>query len=194
MAFPKRLIIALSGASGPIVGIRLLERMKALPAWETHLVLSEGARRTILEETGYTVADVEALATVVHAQEDIGASIASGTFKVAGMVVAPCSMKTLAGVAHGFSENLILRAADVTLKERRRLVLVPREMPLSLIHLRNMTAATEAGAILLPPMLSFYQQPKTVDGLIDHVVGKILDLFEIEMPGFYRWQESNEGQ
>ena len=194
MVFPKRLVVALSGASGVPLGVRLLEKMQAVPDWETHLVLSAGAKRTIHEETDLAVADVEALATRVYPEGDIGASIASGTFRTQGMVIVPCSMKTLAGVAHGFSENLLLRAADVTLKERRRLVLVAREMPLSLIHLRNMTAVTEAGAIVLPPMISFYQRPKTVDDMVDHVVGKILDIFEIEMPGYCRWKETNTQQ
>ena len=189
MASPRRLIVGMSGASGAQLGIRLLEKLQTVEGWETHLVLSNGARRTIHEETDRTVAEVEAMATVVHPQTDIGASIASGTFRTAGMVIVPCSMKTLAGVASGYSENLILRAADVVLKERRKLVLVAREMPLNLIHLRNMTAAVEAGAILLPPMVSFYQQPKTVEEITDHVVGKILDVFEIDMPGFRRWKE-----
>lgn len=194
MVFPKRLVVALSGASGVPLGVRLLEKMQAVPDWETHLVLSAGAKRTIHEETDFTVANVEALATRVYPEGDIGASIASGTFKTQGMVIVPCSMKTLAGVAHGFSENLLLRAADVTLKERRKLVLVAREMPLSLIHLRNMTAVTEAGAIVLPPMISFYHRPKLVDDVVDHVVGKILDLFGIEMPGYCRWKETNTQQ
>ena len=189
MASPRRLIVGMSGASGAQLGIRLLEKLQTVEGWETHLVLSNGARRTIHEETDRTVAEVEAMARVVHPQADIGASIASGTFRTAGMVIVPCSMKTLAGVANGFSENLILRAADVVLKERRKLVLVARETPLSLIHLRNMTSAVEAGAILLPPMISFYQQPKTVEEITDHVVGKILDVFEIDMPGFRRWKE-----
>lgn len=190
MVSSQRLVIAMSGASGAQLGIRLLEKVHAMPEWETHLVLSEGARRTIREETDSTVAQVEALASVVHPLADIGASIASGTYRTAGMVIVPCSMKVLAGVAHGYSENLLLRAADVTLKERRKLVLVAREMPLNLIHLRNMTAAAEAGAILLPPVVSFYNRPKTADDMIDHIVGKILNVFEIEMPGFYRWRES----
>lgn len=194
MASPKRLVVAMSGASGAQLGIRLLEKMQLLPEWETHLVLSSGAKRTIQEETDLTVAQVEKMACVAHPEADIGASIASGTFRTAGMVVVPCSMKTLAGVAHGFSENLILRAADVTLKERRKLVLAAREMPLNLIHLRNMTAAAEAGAILMPPMVSFYHRPKTVDQIVDHVVGKILDIFEIEMPGFNRWRETVEAE
>ena len=186
----KRLIVGISGASGAILGIEILAALRQLPEWETHLVLSSGARRTIALETRYTAAEVEALADVVHPVADIGASIASGTFRAAGMVVAPCSMKTLAGIANGFSENLLLRAADVTLKERRKLVLIPRETPLNLIHLRNMTAATEAGAILLPPMVAFYQKPQSTEEMTRHIVGKTLDLFDIEMPGFRRWGEA----
>jgi len=163
--------------------------MKQLAEWETHLVLSSGARRTIHLETSYSIEQVEALATAVHKLGDVGASIASGTFKTAGMVIVPCSMKTLAGVASGFSENLLLRAADVTLKERRTLVLVPRETPLSRIHLRNMMTASEAGAVILPPMVAYYNKPASVEEMTNHIVGKILDVFEIPMPGFYRWGE-----
>ena len=185
----KRLVVGISGASGAILGIEILAALRALSEWETHLILSPGARRTIPLETNYSAAEVEALADVVHPAADIGASIASGTFPTAGMVIAPCSMKTLAGIANGFSENLLLRAADVMLKERRRLVLVPRETPLNLIHLRNMTTATEAGAILVPPMIGFYQKPKNTEEMTRHITGKILDLFGIELPGFQRWGE-----
>jgi 4-hydroxy-3-polyprenylbenzoate decarboxylase len=185
----KRLVVGICGASGAILGIELLKRMKQLAEWETHLVLSSGARRTIHLETSYSIEQVEALATAVHKLGDVGASIASGTFKTAGMVIVPCSMKTLAGVASGFSENLLLRAADVTLKERRTLVLVPRETPLSRIHLRNMMTASEAGAVILPPMVAYYNKPASVEEMTNHIVGKILDVFEIPMPGFYRWGE-----
>jgi 4-hydroxy-3-polyprenylbenzoate decarboxylase len=185
----QRIVIGISGASGAILGIELLKTLRHLEGWETHLILSSGARRTIQLETTYTVAEVEQLADVVHPLGNIGASAASGTFRTAGMVIVPCSMKTLAGVAHGFSDNLLLRAADVTLKERRKLVLVPRETPFNLIHLRNMTSAAEAGAILLPPMLSFYQQPQSTEELVAHIAGKILSIFDIEHPGFQRWCE-----
>ena len=185
----KRLVVGISGASGAILGIELLRQMKQRKEWETHLLLTSGARRTIHLETSYTIEQVEALATTVHKLGDVGASIASGTFKTAGMVIVPCSMKTLAGVASGFSDNLLLRAADVTLKERRTLVLVPRETPLSRIHLRNMMTASEAGAVILPPMVAYYNKPASVEEMTNQIVGKILDVFEIPMPDFYRWGE-----
>ncbi len=185
----KRLVVGISGASGAILGIELLKKMQLFPEWETHLLLSSGARRTIQLETSYSIEQVEALATMVHRLGDVGASIASGTFKTAGMVIVPCSMKTLAGVASGFSENLLLRAADVTLKERRTLVLVPRETPLNRIHLRNLVTASDAGAVILPPVVAYYNKPSTVQEMTDHIVGKILDVFEIPMHGFCRWGE-----
>jgi len=185
----KRLVVGISGASGAILGIELLLQMRQQPEWETHLVVTSGARRTIQLETGYTIDQVESLATKVHKLSDVGASIASGSFKTAGMVVAPCSMRTLAGVANGFSENLLLRAADVTLKERRMLVLVPRETPLNRIHLRNMIAASDAGAVILPPVVAYYNKPATVQDMTNHIVGKILDVFDIPMPDFRRWGE-----
>jgi polyprenyl P-hydroxybenzoate/phenylacrylic acid decarboxylase-like protein len=180
----------MSGASGAILGVELLKALRAFPAWESHLVISGGARRTIEHETGMAVAEVEALATRSYPLEDIGASIASGTFKTQGMVIVPCSMKTLAGVATGYSDNLLLRAADVTLKERRNLVLVARETPLSPLHLRNMQAASDLGAILLPPVLTFYNHPFAIEDMTRHIVGKILDIFGLEMPRFQRWGES----
>lgn len=185
----KRMIVGLSGASGAPLGIELLKALRALPDWESHLVLSSGARRTIHLETDMSVEDVEALADRVYPIGDIGASIASGSFRTEGMVIAPCSMKTLAGVANGFSENLLLRAADVILKEQRRLVLVPRETPLSKIHLRNMMLAADAGAVIVPPMITFYHEPKSTAEMTSHIIGKVLDLFGIDMPGFRRWGE-----
>ncbi len=188
----KRLVVGISGASGAALAITLLKKMKAVPGWETHVVISSGAAKTIEHETPYTVEEVAALATKSHALENVGASIASGTFKTEGMVVVPCSMKTLAGVASGFSHNLLLRAADVTLKERRKLVLVARESPLSRIHLHNLSVASEAGAIILPPVLTFYTKPATIQDMTDHIVGKILDVFGIEMANFRRWGEHSE--
>lgn len=185
----KRLVVGISGASGAILGIELLLRMRQQPEWETHLVVTSGARRTIQLETDYTIDQVEALATRVHRLGDVGASIASGSFKTAGMVVVPCSMRTLAGVASGFAENLLLRAADVTLKERRPLVLVPRETPLNRIHLRNMVTASDAGAVILPPVVAYYNKPVKVQDMTNHIVGKILDVFDIPMPDFRRWGE-----
>lgn len=185
---PKRLIVGISGASGAIIGIELLQTMRMqFPEWETHLVISSGARRTIEYETSYSIQEVESLATNCHPLEDVGASIASGTFKTAGMVVVPCSMKTVAGIASGFSTNLLLRAADVIIKERRKLVLVARESPLSAIHLHNMNTVASAGAMILPPVLTFYNHPQTIEDMTRHIVGKILDIFDLEIGGFKRW-------
>jgi polyprenyl P-hydroxybenzoate/phenylacrylic acid decarboxylase-like protein len=187
MAGPKRLVVGISGASGAILGIELLQAMRAFPEWETHLVISNGGRRTIAYETDWKLQAVAALATRCHPIEDVGALIASGTFKTSGMVVVPCSMKTVAGVASGYSDNLLLRAADVTLKERRRLVLVARESPLGPVHLRNLRTASELGAVILPPMLTFYTRPASIEDMTRHIVGKILDVFDLELPGFRRW-------
>ena len=182
-----RIVVGLAGSSGPIYGIRTLEVLKQLGV-ETHLVVSDGARRTIpLETRGqWTAEKVQALATVVYDNHDLAASISSGSFPTDGMIVAPCSMKTVAAIAHSFSQDLLARAADVTLKERRKLVLVPRETPLHLGHLRNMVCATEVGAVILPPMPAFYHEPTTVDDLINQTVGKILDQFHIEHALFRR--------
>jgi len=185
---PKRMVVGISGASGAILGIELLKTMRQqFPSWETHLVISAGARRTIQLETSYSLEEVQSLATKCHPIEDVGASIASGTFKTEGMVVVPCSMKTVAGVASGFSTNLLLRAADVVIKERRKLVLVTRESPLSSIHLHNMNVVASAGAIVLPPVLTFYNHPETIEDMTRHIVGKILDVFQLEIVGFERW-------
>jgi 4-hydroxy-3-polyprenylbenzoate decarboxylase len=182
-----RIVVGLAGSSAPIYGIRTLQALKEVGV-ETHLVVSDGAKRTIPLETHWTVKKIEALATVVYANSELAASISSGSFQTDGMIIAPCSMKTLAGVAHSFSQDLLVRAADVTLKERRKLVLVPRETPLHLGHLRNMVLATEIGAVILPPVPAFYHQPKTVEDLIDQTVGKILDQFHIEHTLFRRWR------
>jgi polyprenyl P-hydroxybenzoate/phenylacrylic acid decarboxylase-like protein len=190
MAGPKRLVVGISGASGAVLGIELLQALQLIPGWETHLVVSNGARRTIALETSRSMKEVAALATRFHPVEDVGALIASGTFKTCGMVVVPCSMKTVAGIASGYSDNLLLRAADVTLKERRRLVLVPRETPLGPVHLRNLLAASELGAVILPPVLTFYNQPTSIEDMTRHIVGRILDVFDLELPGFRRWGET----
>lgn len=182
-----RLVVGLSGSSSPIYGIRTLEVLKEAGV-ETHLVVSEGAKRTIPLETRRTVKEVEGLATVVYDSRDLAASISSGSFPTDGMIVAPCSMKTLSAIAYSLSDDLLVRAADVTLKERRKLVLVPRETPLHLGHLHNMVRATELGAIILPPVPAFYHAPKSVDDIINHTVGKILDQFHIEHTLFRRWQ------
>lgn len=175
-----RLVVGLSGASGAIIGVRLLCALRRLGSHETHLVVSASGAVTAAQELGLARGDLESLADVVHNVRDIGAAIASGSFLCDGMVIAPCSMKTLAGIANGFADNLLTRAADVMLKERRRLVLVARETPLNLAHLRNMTLATEMGAIVMPPVPAFYAQPKTVEDIVDHTVGRILDLFAIQ--------------
>jgi polyprenyl P-hydroxybenzoate/phenylacrylic acid decarboxylase-like protein len=182
-----RIVVGVAGSSSPIYGIRTLEALREAGV-ETHLVVSDGARRTIPLETRFTVQEVESLATVVHGNHDLAASISSGSFPTDGMIVAPCSMKTLAAIAHSFSQDLLARAADVTLKERRKLVLVPRETPLHLGHLRNMVQATELGAVILPPVPAFYHAPATVDDLIDQTVGKILDQFHVEHALFRRWR------
>jgi 4-hydroxy-3-polyprenylbenzoate decarboxylase len=186
----KRLVVGISGASGAIYGIRLLEVLRPLAEIETHLVLSGGARRTIELETDVHVPDVEALADRVYRLNDIAAAISSGSFKTVGMVVMPCSMKTLSGIANSYGDNLLLRAADVVLKDRRRLVLVVRETPLHLGHLRLMVQATEMGAVIMPPLPAFYHRPHTLDDIINQTVNRVLDMLDIELPHdlFQRWQ------
>lgn len=186
----KRLVIGMSGASGAVLGINMLEILKKYPEWESHLVISRGAELTIVEETECTIEQVKSLADKVYDIRNIGESIASGTFKTEGMIIIPCSMKTVAGVASGYSDNLILRAADVTLKEGRKLILVARESPLSLIHLRNMTTCAEAGAMIIPPMITYYNKPLSIEDMNRHIVAKILDKFGIEVEGFKRWGET----
>ena len=175
----RRLIIAITGASGAVYGVRLLQALRDLPEVQTHLLVSAAGWLNIEQELGRGRREIEALADVLHNVRDVGASIASGSFRSDGMVVAPCSMRTLAAIAHGMSDNLITRAADVVLKERRRLVLMVRETPLNLAHLRNMTAVTEMGGIVFPPVPAFYNRPQSVDELIDHTVGRVLDLLEV---------------
>lgn len=186
----KRVIIGITGASGVIYGIRMLEVLQALPDVETHLVMSTSAATTISLETDYKPDDVRALATVDYRFKDIAAAISSGSFKTHGMIILPCTMKTLSGIAYSFSDNLILRAADVVLKDRRRLVIVPRESPLHLGHLRAMVMATEMGAIIAPPMPAFYHKPHTIDDIINQTVNRILDLVDITLPVdlFARWR------
>jgi flavin prenyltransferase len=186
----QRLVIAITGATGAVYGVRLLQVLKEL-AVETHLVVSDAAVLTLHQETGLQRKEVEALADVVHKQHNIGAAIASGSFQSDGMVVAPCSMKTLASVAHGLSDNLVARAADVVLKERRRLVLMVRETPFNLAHLRNMTAVTEMGGIIFPPLPSFYHQPQSIAEMVDHTVARVIDLFGIAHQLAPRWDGLN---
>lgn len=185
----KRLVIGMSGASGAILGIELLKVLREYPEWETHLVVSRGAEETISQETDYKLNEVMDLADKVYSIKDIGASIASGTFKTEGMIIIPCSMKTVAGVACGYSDNLLLRAADVVIKEKRKLVIVTRESPLSTIHLRNMLTLSELGAYIIPPMVTYYNKPESIEDMNRHIVGKILDKFDIDMQGFKRWGE-----
>ena len=189
----RRLIVGVSGASGAIYGVRALEVLRAIPGIETHLVLTASARRTIIEETRYKVAEVEALAHVVHDPRDIGASIASGSFRTSGMLVVPCSVKTLSGIAHSYNDNLLTRAADVCLKERRKLVLLVRETPLHLGHLELMAQVTRYGAIVLPPVPAFYHHPQAIDDIVNQSIGKALDQFEIPHQLFRRWKET-EGE
>ena len=192
MTGPRRLVVGISGSSAPHYGIALLRALRDVTGVETHLVLSSASHRTIELETDLKVIDVESLADVVHQPADLAASISSGSFLTMGMVVAPCSMRTLAAIAHGLGDNLLTRAADVTLKERRPLVLVPRETPLNLIHLRNMVAVTEAGATVLPPTPGFYHRPTSIDDLLDHTTGKVLDQLGIEHELFQRWTSPEE--
>ena len=182
----KRLIVGISGASGAIYGVRLLELLKDSEI-ETHLIISRAAQMTLATETSFKVADVEALADVVHSNQDVGAACSSGSFQNLGMVIAPCSIKTLAEIATGVTANLISRAADVALKERRRVVLMLRETPLHLGHIRSMAAATEAGAIIYPPVPAFYAQPKSIEEMVDHTLGRVLDLFDVDLGLVRRW-------
>jgi flavin prenyltransferase len=188
VSHPDRIIVALSGSSGPHYGVRLLEVLSGVQAVETHAIVSAAARKTIAYEMERDPSDVEQLADVVHDERNLAASIASGTFITSGMVIAPCSIKTLSAVANSFNDNLIARAADVCLKERRRLVLVVRETPLHAGHLRLMLQATEAGAVLLPPVPGFYHRPATLQDIIDHTVTKILDQFGIDAGLLARWR------
>jgi flavin prenyltransferase len=183
---PKRLIVGISGASGIIYGVRVLQALKTLPV-ETHLVMTRMAEVTLALETRMKVADVRRLADVAYPISDLAAAISSGSFRTIGMIVAPCSMRSLGEIAHGISSNLLTRAADVVLKERRRLVLVTRETPLHTIHLRNLVTVSELGAIVAPPMPAFYNKPKTLDDVINHTVGRILDLFDLDTGKVRRW-------
>lgn len=182
----SRLVIGISGASGTIYGIRLLQLLQNSPI-ETHLIMTRAAQVTLACETNMKVADVEKLATVVHSNQDIGAACSSGSFRTLGMVIAPCSIKTMAEIATGVTPNLLSRAADVALKERRRVVLILRETPLHLGHIRNMAAVTEAGAIVYPPVPAFYTRPTSLEDMVDHTLGRVLDLFDIDMGVVRRW-------
>lgn len=185
---PQRMIVGISGASGIAYGVRTLQALRKLNI-ESHLVMTRAAQVTLAHEMTMKVSEVNALASVVHKIDDMGASVSSGSFQTLGMIVAPCSIRTLSEVATGVTSNLLTRAADVVLKERRRLVLLVRETPLHLGHLRSMVQATEMGAIMLPPVPAFYNQPKTIDDIVDHTVGRALDLFGMEAGLVKRWTE-----
>lgn len=182
----KRIIVAITGATGVVYGVRLLQTLRGAGV-ETHCLISDAGVLNLHQELALKRKDAEAFADVVHNVRDVGASIASGSFQSDGMIIAPCSMKTLAAVAHGLSDNLITRAADVVLKERRRLVLMVRETPFNLAHLRNMTAVTEMGGIIFPPLPGFYHRPASIDEMVDHTVGRVLDLFSVEHQLTPRW-------
>jgi 4-hydroxy-3-polyprenylbenzoate decarboxylase len=184
---PKRIIVAITGATGAVYGVRLLRHLRDAGGIETHLLLTDAGVLNLHQELDLNRKDVEALADIVHNVRDVGASIASGSFQSDGMIVAPCSMKTLASVAHGMSDNLIARAADVVLKERRRLVLMVRETPFNLAHLRNMTAVTEMGGIIFPPLPGFYHRPASIEEMVDHTLGRVLDLFDVPHNLTPRW-------
>lgn len=183
---PQRIVVGITGATGAILGVRLLEELNRFEV-ETHLVVSTWGARTIELETGYSVGDVRGLASVTHSIKNLGAEISSGSFLTDGMVVAPCSVKTLSSIATGFGDNLISRAADVALKEQRRLVLMVRETPLNAIHLQNMLAVARLGAIICPPVLTFYNHPRSVADTVDHLVRRTLDLFGLELESDRRW-------
>ena len=188
---PKRMIVAISGASGVIYGVRMLEHLKLQPI-VTHLIISDAGKQNLRIETDYSLSEVEKLADHVYSNEDIGAPVASGSFIMEGMVVVPCTIKTLSGIANSYSDNLIVRAADVTLKENRKLVLMVRETPLHKGHLRLLSQVADAGAHILPPMPAFYSRPKTIEDLIDQTIGKVFDLLGIEHQLFKRWGSNLE--
>ena len=183
---PRRLVVGITGASGTIYGIRMLELLRETGI-ETHLVMSKSAELTLAYETDYKPKDVRALATVNHPNADIGATISSGSFQTIGMVVAPCSIKTMSEIATGVTSSLLSRAADVVLKERRRLVLLVRETPLNLAHLRNMTAVTEMGGVIFPPLPAFYHRPASIDEMVDHTVDRVIDMFGLGKPVAAAW-------
>jgi flavin prenyltransferase len=184
---PRRLIVAITGATGSIYGVRLLETLRRLGGVETHLLISSAGWLNIQHELDLDKTTVHALADVVHNVRDVGASIASGSFATDGMIVAPCSMKTLASIALGLSDNLITRAADVVLKERRRLVLMVRETPFNLAHLRNMTSVTEMGGVIFPPLPAFYHRPASIDEMVDQTVDRVIDMFALRSPIAAAW-------
>ncbi len=189
----KRLIVAITGASGTIYGIRILEALKEIGV-ESHLVMSDSAKLTMAAETNYKPSQIEAMADVIHSAKNVGATISSGSFKSLGMVIAPCSIRTLSEIASGVTSSLVSRAADVVLKERRRLVLLVRETPLHAGHLRSMSQVTEYGAIVMPPVPAFYAKPESLDDMVNHTVGRCLDLFDLENTLVNRWGGMDGGK
>jgi polyprenyl P-hydroxybenzoate/phenylacrylic acid decarboxylase-like protein len=187
-ATAKRLIVGITGATGAAYGVRLLKHLQEIPGWEAHLVLTDAGALNAWHELKLKRKDIERLAGVAYHPKDIGAALASGSYLTEGMVIAPCSMKTLAAVAHAHADDLVSRAADVVLKERRRLVLMPREAPLNLAHLRNMVAVTEMGGVVFPPVPAFYAKLDSIDAMVEHTVARVLDLFGIHSPALARWQ------
>jgi len=188
----RRIVVAITGASGAVYGVRAVEMLHSVPEVETHLIITSGARRTLAYETTTDAAAVMKLADVVYQEDDLAAPVSSGSFRTDGMVVIPCSIKTLSGVANCHDDNLVVRAADVALKERRRLVLVVRETPLHLSHLRLMTEVTAAGGIIVPPVPAFYHHPQTVDDIVNQTVGRVFDLFGLDAGAVQRWQGSQQ--
>jgi 4-hydroxy-3-polyprenylbenzoate decarboxylase len=187
---PRRIVVAITGASGAVYGVRAVEMLRDMPEVETHLVITAGARKTLAYETATDAAAVMKLADAVYREDDLAAPISSGSYRTDGMIVIPCSIKTLSGVANCHNDNLVVRAADVVLKERRRLVLVVRETPLHLSHLRLMTEVTAAGGIIVPPVPAFYHRPQTVDDIVDQTVGRVFDLFGLDSDAVQRWEGS----
>ncbi len=190
----RRIVVGMSGASGAVYGIRMLEVLNAVDDIEVHLVMSPSAGRTIHDETDWKVSDVEALADVVHNYKDIGASLSSGSYRHDGMVIAPCSVKTLSGIVNSYDDNLLVRAADVALKEKRRVVLMVRETPLHLGHIELMARAAKYGAVVMPPVPAFYIRPKSLDDIINQSVGKALDFFDVSHTLFRRWKETEPAE
>lgn len=188
----KRIVVGITGASGAPIAITLLKALRNISSIESHVIISKSAKLTIKQETSYTIKEVKALANRVYPINDIAAKISSGTFKTEGMIIVPCSMKTLAAINHGYGNNLIHRAADVTIKEKRKLLLVPRETPLSQIHLRNMFELSQLGVDIMPPVLGYYNNPQTIQDITNHIVGKILDVFDIDYSHFKRWNGLNK--
>lgn len=189
---PQRLIVAITGASGAIYGVRLLETLRDMPGVESHLIVTSGGRATLAYETSLSYADVAELADVAYPEKELAATVSSGSFLTSGMIIAPCSIKTLSGIANAYDDNLVVRAADVVLKERRRLALLVRETPLHATHLRLMTEVTASGAIVVPPVPAFYHQPTTIDDIVNQTVGRVLDLFGLRSTEVRRWAGPRE--